>query len=342
MTTRDGALVRIRTREGRTGWGEGLPLPAFGTEGEPDFQAALARLASGLMDAALPRSLEGVESALARLGDFARLPTTRAALELALLDLTAQAANLTLSALLAQGGAVQSSIEVNALLTAHRPFLLGAEARAWAAKGFLHFKLKVGVAPEEEEYENAQVVRREVPETRHLRVDANGAWTRAEAEARLRAFAERGVALCEQPVAAQDAEGLRALRGKVGLVIAADESLTDLAQARRLLEGKSPAVDVFVLKPLVLGGLLPALSLAREAAACGVQSYVTSTMDGPVARAGAVHLASVLPAAWAHGLAVGALFESPDAPELSPASGSIKVPHGPGLGVVVEGVGGAS
>ncbi len=62
---------------------------------------------------------------------------------------------------------------------------------------------------------------------------------------------------------------------------------------------------------MVLGGLLPALQLAREAADQGLEAYVTSSLDGVIARAGATHLAAALPSGrYASGLGVGHLFKT--------------------------------
>ncbi|MGZ3461664.1 MAG: enolase C-terminal domain-like protein, partial [Archangium sp.] len=94
-------------------------------------------------------------------------------------------------------------------------------------------------------------------------------------------------------------------------------------------------VGVLVLKPMVLGGLLPTLSLAREAARKGIDAYVTSSLDGVIARAGAAHLAAALPSGkYASGLGVGHLFkEEPENHPFRPVRGRIQLPREPGLGV---------
>ena len=62
----------------------------------------------------------------------------------------------------------------------------------------------------------------------------------------------------------------------------------------RLLEtDPRAAADVIVLKPAALGGLVRSLELAQQAHDSGVGAYVTTLMDGPIARAAAAHLAAV-------------------------------------------------
>jgi L-alanine-DL-glutamate epimerase-like enolase superfamily enzyme len=116
--------------------------------------------------------------------------------------------------------------------------------------------------------------------------------------------------------------------------LAADESLAHPEALRTLLES-TPTVRILVLKPMVLGGLLPTLALAREAARRGLEAYVTSSLDGVIARAGAAHLAAALPSGrYASGLGVGHLFKNePGNHPFRPVRGRIRIPSTPGLGV---------
>jgi L-alanine-DL-glutamate epimerase-like enolase superfamily enzyme len=168
-----------------------------------------------------------------------------------------------------------------------------------------------------------------------IRVDANGAWDRQTAREALVEL-DGLVEYVEQPVAAADTAGLTALRG-VGAPVAADEALTVSDPFRLLAAG---AVDVVVCKPAALGGLTRTLALARAAAARGVDTVVTTTIDGVVARTAATHLAAVLPGGErAHGLATGQLLahdirDRGGHPVVDPVpveSGRITVPDGPGL-----------
>lgn len=99
--------------------------------------------------------------------------------------------------------------------------------------------------------------------------------------------------------------------------------------------GGGPAVGAVVLKPMVLGGLLPCLVVAMRAARLGMQAYVTSSIDGVVARAGAAHLAAALPSgALASGLAVGRLLvKEPGGHPYHPERGVIRLSSTPGLGL---------
>ena len=85
---------------------------------------------------------------------------------------------------------------------------------------------------------------------------------------------------------------------------------------------------------MALGGLLSCLRLAERASGMGVGSYVTSSMDGVVARCGAAHLSAALPdCGYASGLAVGKLFSHDPEDPCAPVRGRISLPVTPGLGL---------
>jgi L-alanine-DL-glutamate epimerase-like enolase superfamily enzyme len=76
--------------------------------------------------------------------------------------------------------------------------------------------------------------------------------------------------------------------------------------------------------------------LAGQARDVGVEVAVTSAMDGAVSRAGATHLACVLPSDGpAHGLATGHLLVE-DPGGYAVAHGLIHLPDDPGLGISAE------
>ena len=89
-----------------------------------------------------------------------------------------------------------------------------------------------------------------------------------------------------------------------------------------------------MLKPMALGGVLSALALARRAQQAGVGAYVTTLLDGPIARAAAAHLAAAIPQGdWASGLGTVELFEGAVADAFTPVRGRIRIPAADGLGV---------
>ena len=123
-----------------------------------------------------------------------------------------------------------------------------------------------------------------------VRIDANGAWSVDEA-ARNIALLDRaaaGLEYVEQPVAS--VEDLALVRRKVGVPIAADESIRRAADPYRVRE--LDAADIAVLKVQPLGGVRACLRIAED---IGLPVVVSSAVETSVGIAAGVALAAALP-----------------------------------------------
>jgi L-alanine-DL-glutamate epimerase-like enolase superfamily enzyme len=164
-------------------------------------------------------------------------------------------------------------------------------------------------------------------------VDANGAWSPAEAVTKLGALERVGIELAEQP--GSDLQDLRLVRRETAIPIAADESITSAEDAARAVE--LGACDLATVKLSKVGGIAPALAIAGR-----LPVYLSSALDGPVGIAAAGHAALALAgtggdAGIAHGLATQLLFaESVAVVEATVDRGCLRLPGGPGLGVVID------
>ena len=135
-----------------------------------------------------------------------------------------------------------------------------------------------------------------------LRVDANGAWDVDTAVHMIGLLARYDLEYVEQPVASLD--DLALVRRRVDVLIAADECIRSLADARRLRA--LGAADVIVLKQQPLGGVRAALEVAEAA---GVPAVVSSMMETSVGIAAGVALAAALPdLPYACGLATASML----------------------------------
>ncbi len=137
-----------------------------------------------------------------------------------------------------------------------------------------------------------------------VRVDANGAWSVDEA-VRAIALLDRsagGLEYVEQPCAA--VEDLAAVRRRVSVPIAADESIRRAEDPYRVRDLE--AADVAVLKVQPLGGVRACLRVAEE---IGLPVVVSSALESSVGLAAGVALAAALPdLPYACGLATTALL----------------------------------
>jgi o-succinylbenzoate synthase len=325
MDERVGVRVLFKAA-GVVGRGEAMPMASFGTETLEAATAALKRFE-------LARTPETLEDIVELIAPLVATPAARHAVESALLEHLALRKGVLVATLL--GPVRRSHFKVNALLEGDDAAGLAASAERAVKDGFRVVKLKVAARPLGIEAQRLLAVRRAVGPDVQIRIDANGGWTEATARSALRGLEALKLELCEQPVIPTDIEGLRRLRHLAPCRIAADETMLVPDVLPRLLD-RDPraAADVIVLKPAALGGLVRSLMLAQQAHEAGMGAYVTTLMDGPIARAAAAHLAAVLPSAdWAHGLSTVELFEGMTPDPFTPMDGEITLPQATGWGV---------
>ena len=324
---REGFLLRLEDAEGMgseetgsVGVGEATPLPGW-TEHYDECEVALENAAE-----AIDRG-ESPEDLLDRLDPAS---AARHALDLALADLRASREEVPLYRHLGNLGDLRNlgasdrveSVPVNATVGDSGVEETVEAAERAVAAGFECLKIKVGARPLSADVERIEAVSDAVAV--ELRADANGAWSREQAQQFLDAAGE-DLAYVEQPLAATDIAGLAALSGPVAL----DETLSavDFSDA---LDADPVAV---VLKPMALGGPRRAVEVAEEAREAEVSPVVTTTIDGAVARTAAVHVAAAIPDPPACGLATAKLLESDLGPDIAPvADGRAVVPQGNGNG----------
>ena len=262
-----------------TGRGVAAPWEHFGTESVAHCTSALQTLG----ECAVPKELTDIVEATARLSET---PCARFALECALLEILARRCETRVATLLSAQACTELSLS---------KLVDGAtDARALKAQGWQTVKLKVGLGAWEEDVARARAL---LEHGFQVRIDANGSWTEDIAARVLAALP--GLELCEQPVAATEVAALRRLAQGHRTLVAADEALAT-PELRGAVRGPPFAATALVVKPAVLGGLLPALAFI---ASCPpVPLVVTSFFDGPLGAAAAAELACVLPqSGHAHG-----------------------------------------
>ncbi|ARS91531.1 mandelate racemase/muconate lactonizing enzyme family protein [Natrarchaeobaculum aegyptiacum] len=329
---RDGFLVRVfdenaaESNRGEVsadserviGYGEATPLAGF-TESRADCEAALERASDALPPSGPEAALEEVD----------QQPAARHAVTLALADWHASTSATPLYRYLGRGPMV-ARIPVNATVGDADPATTAADARTAADRGFETCKVKVGARSIEADVERLRQVRDAVGPNVELRVDANGAWTYDEALRAIEAFADLDVALVEQPLPPGALEGHAALRGH-GVGIALDEGLLEHDLDDVCTAG---AADAIVLKPMALGGIDVARRMAAWVSELGIEAIVTTTIDGVVARTGAVHLAAAIPNVAPSGLATADRLAADLARDpVLLEKGAAVVPQTKGLGV---------
>jgi o-succinylbenzoate synthase len=305
VSRREGAILVLeedRDRGGHVGFGETAPFPGFGLETFGSSVASLRLAAKYLVGLPRERYAPAITD-LHRLAPVMACPCARHAIDLALHDLLARGMGVPMARFLGGAGTLRE-VPVSAAI----PRLPAAEtaraARFAVERGHGTVKLKVGGTSPMEDVARVRAVRDEVGRLVRIRIDANQAWSEAEAIAALHALEPLGIEYCEQPVAAGAIESMARVRAATSIPIAADESVSDATGAARVLEAR--AADVIVVKPMALGGLRAARHVVAKAEEFGAKIVVTSLLEGEVGRAGALHFAASLgPGLLAHGVAAG-------------------------------------
>jgi L-Ala-D/L-Glu epimerase len=302
VAARDLLLLRLED-DGVAGFGAAAPFESY--DGVP-----LERVAEALLNDDLDA------------GDAP--PQARAAEEMARLDLAARSQGRAL------GDPGAEAIAVNHTLPAGPPGEIAAAAGRAARAGYSCFKLKVGLP---DDAERVAATREAIGPWPALRLDANGAWSAAEAVERIEALEPYDLQLVEQPCATL--EELAEVRPRVAAPIAADESVRTLADVRAAAESR--ACDAVNVKLAGSGGFGAAREALREAERRGLRAFLSSTLDGPWGIAAALQLAASEGVSLACGLATLELFDARIARALPPPhAGTMRVPQGPGLGVRVS------
>lgn len=311
---REFVLLALQDEDGPMGWGEAAPLESYDGVSIDDAQAALEDCRALLAgDDGRDR-----EALLAECHELAVLPQAVSAVDLALWDLAGRRAGQPVWQLL--GALSAPPVQVN--FTVWATDRAGAARQATAAReaGYRCLKVKVGLG---DDAGRLAAVRAAAGAGMALRIDANGAWTVAEAQAALRVLEPLDLELCEEPV--QGPEAVARLAALTGVPLALDETASVPGSLDRRL------CSAAGLKLTRWGGITGLLSAARRARSTGYELYLTSTLDGPLGIAAALHAAAVIAPDRPCGLATLALFEN--RPDPLPADeGRIAVPAGPGLG----------
>ena len=322
VTRRRGWIVRLSDADGHVGLGDAACWPGFGA-GPTRTQRALVDFVGG-RHALIGRRFRGVDSLVAW-----RLPRTAApeachAIELAVLDLLARAADRSLAALLAdepRWNAPRRRVPVHVLVADRE------EALRAVRGGATVLKVKVGACDLDVDDARVAAIRRAVGASVSLRLDANGAWSPTDAVCAARRLARHDPEWIEQPVAPGDVRALARVR-EVGVRVAVDEGIRCAADLHAVADAQ--AADVVVLKPMFLGGLLATRELTVVARARGLEPVVTDALESAVGRIGALHLVASLDLGPC-GLSDPLADDLAEAPR--PVGGALALPPGPGLGV---------
>lgn len=273
---RRGWLVRVTLADGATGWGDVAPLPGFSDESHDEAGRAVRELGEAFSQGAGGRHISAVP-------DIESLPASvRFGWESALLDAAARSQRTTTAHILADRP--HQVVFLNALVVGDERAL-----EAFAGQGYRAVKMKVGRQSVEDDAARVRRLVDAVDPSVAVRLDANRAWTEAEARRFAEAVPVERLAYIEEPL--REPRGLEALAEQTGLPIALDETVRELRPTD--LSGWSFARAV-VLKPTLLGGIRRTLEWGAAAQPLGIDNVVSACFESGVGLRALVALAATL------------------------------------------------
>jgi len=123
-----------------------------------------------------------------------------------------------------------------------------------------------------------------------FRIDANCAWTVEETLQNAIQLKELGVEFIEQPLKANDWEGMKQLKAKCVLPLIADESCQRLEDVEKCAEG----FDGVNIKLMKCGGLTPALKMIKKARELNLKVMAGCMAESTVGISNLAQIASLL------------------------------------------------
>lgn len=258
--------VKVTTDNGKSGWGEAPPTHVITGDSMASIAYAIEEVLAPKLVGMDIRNRTELFKVLQN--TIIRNSSAKAAVDMAIHDLLGQLAGLPLYQLL---GGHKSKLDSNFTVSVNDPTEMAEDARRYVEDGFTTLKVKVGTGSAGLDIERVRAIRKKVGTTVKIRLDANQGWQPKEAIRTIAAMEDAGLAieLVEQPVHAEDIDGLLFVTQNTLTPIMADESVFSPRDALRVLQ--CGAADLINIKLMKSGGIHEALKINALAESYGVQ-----------------------------------------------------------------------
>ena len=343
----ENVFVRVESDAGAVGWGEAAAAPTMTGETIAGMMAAIELMRPKLIGRAA-YDFAGATAAMD--AQIYGNSGAKAAIDMALHDLVGRASGRPVYALF--GAKQRSRMPVLAVIGSEDAAADLRDAQACWNAGYRAFKIKVGLGSPEADAVRTMMLCQALKsqalkgqaltgqaqggETCLVSADANQGFSVDGALTFVRAIGDCGLDFFEQPVRANDLDGMSRIAAATKVPIGADEGIHSLDDIVRHHERK--AARGVSLKAIKLGGLSALFAASRLCAQLGMQVNIScKTGETSLASAAAVHLAAVAPAiAWGLTVTSGGLAEDVTATPLRVDGGHVEVPEQPALGIDID------
>ena len=113
-----------------------------------------------------------------------------------------------------------------------------------------------------------------------LLIDANQAWSIKDSKKYLDAFKDVKVELLEQPLKADDIDGLKELKDYSNIPIVADETCFNIDDVKNVVESQS--ADIINIKFMKCGGITKAIEILEYCRKKNIPVMLGSMLEGPI------------------------------------------------------------
>lgn len=324
-------IVRITTDDGLVGLGESVLARYFSGE---SLASAHDLIANVYTDALIGRDAGDINAIITLMRRLSVHNTgARAAVEMAVHDIVAQAAGIPLYRY--YGGRSRASVPTIWHVSGDSPEEKAAEAGEAAAKGYPLVKLKVG-GDVDSDLRTTYLVREAIGGDVMLLPDANQGWDVGAALRYLRGAADAQLGFVEQPVHRDDIVGMATVVAQSPVVVAADEGVFDANDLRSYLAMN--AIGAVVAKLMKSAGPTGIRNIVAVAEAAGLGVHVAG-MAGQtsISAAHGAHLAlSVSNLPYGAGISPQYLTDDVCTERFLPIDGHLHPSDAPGVGVTID------
>ena len=322
-------IVKITTDTGHVGYGEGVADEhVTGESAESTFQILKNTIAPKLIGEN-PMRLERIHEIMD--ASIYGVPTAKAAMDIACYDVMGKALGVPVYELI--GGKYREAFPLAHVLSIAAPEAMAEEAARKVAEGYGFLKMKVGTNVQEDVL-RIQAVRERIGKDIPIRIDVNQGWqTSANTLQALHELRDTPIDWLEQPIVADDIDGMVEIKAKSSIPVMIDEGLRGFREMREIITKR--AADKVNIKLMKCGGIYPAAKLANMAEMAGIECQIGSMVESSVGSAAGFHVAFAKKIITSVEL-TGPLKFSKDVGNLQYDVPFIKLNDKPGLGVDVD------
>lgn len=322
-------IVKITTDTGHVGYGEAVADEhVTGESCESTFEVLKHTLAPRLIGEN-PRNMEKIHDVMNQA--IYGVPAAKAAVDIACYDAVGNALGVPVYDLL--GGRYHEEFPITHVLSIAPPETMAQEAADRVAEGYRSLKMKVGTQVAED-VKRIEAVRERVGEDIAIRVDVNQGWRNSAATLMgLQKLDHCSLDWIEQPVVADDIDGMVEVKSKTAVPVMIDEGLRGMREMREIIAKR--AADKVNIKLMKCGGIYPAAKLAHMAEMAGIECQIGSMVESSVGSAAGFHVAFSKKIITSVEL-TGPLKFSKDIGNLHYDVPFIRLTDKPGLGVSVD------